>query len=109
MVSGPVVASRHVARFYESDTSLVDNVADFIGGALHRADAGVVIATPEHRAALADELQGHGLNLAQAEADGRFLAVDAQQTLGRLMRDGAPAFDLVSDVLGTVLDSASHG
>ncbi|MBV9546605.1 MAG: MEDS domain-containing protein [Chloroflexi bacterium] len=109
MVSGPVVASGHVARFYESDTSLVDNVADFIGGALHRADAGVVIATPEHRAALADELQGHGLNLAQAEADGRFLAVDAQQTLGRLMRDGAPAFDLVSDVLGTVLDGAGHG
>lgn len=103
------VTAGHFAQFYESEACLVESVADFIGAALRRGDAGLVIATPEHRAALAQRLQDQGLRLAEAERLGHFAALDARGTLAMLMHNGAPALDLVTHVLGSMLDRAATG
>src|SRR5688500_18248805 len=46
----------HFVQFYESDAFLVGAVAEFVGGGLHAGEAGIVIATPEHVAAIEERL-----------------------------------------------------
>jgi len=75
----------HVVGFYERDADLVASVARFLSGALDDDGAAVVIATPAHRAAIADALAGRGLSVTDLTAAGRYRAFDAAETLARFM------------------------
>src|SRR5436190_1723477 len=55
----------HYVQFYESDAFLAARVAQFIVAAFEKDDAGVLIATPEHRAAVEEQLSQKGFQLAQ--------------------------------------------
>ena len=50
----------HFAQFYETDDFLLHGLREFIGAGLRAGDAALVVATPEHRAGLADRLQAAG-------------------------------------------------
>jgi PAS domain S-box-containing protein len=105
--SPPVVnQSGHSVQFYFSDSILVDELARFIGTALVCGDAAIVIATGPHREALARELKARDLNTARALAEGRFVCLDAAQTLVRIMRDQMPDPGLFSDIVGGLITRA---
>ena len=53
-------------------------------------DAGIVIATKAHRDELNRRLEALGLDTARSAAQGRFVSLDAQETLAKFMVDGWP-------------------
>jgi len=97
---------QHTVQFYEDDAFLVDEVGRFIGTALGSGDSGVVIATKAHRDGLAQRLASHGLNISVATAQGRYVALDAAETLSKFMRSGEPDPELFMTVIGDVIERA---
>ena len=102
-------ASDHFVQFYETDAFLVDAVGEFIGTALRAGEAGVVVATPAHREGLEARLQAAGLDVAAARAGGRYVALDAAETLARFMVDGAPDPGRFREVVGGIIARAAEG
>src|ERR1700687_2097836 len=80
----------HVVQFYGDDGFLLDELSRFIGTALGAGEAALVIATKEHRDGLPRKLKMWGLDTNWAVAQGRYVALDAAETLSKFMRDGWP-------------------
>jgi PAS domain S-box-containing protein len=80
----------HSVQFYEDDSFLLDGLSRFVGAALLAGDSAVVVATKAHRDGLARRLTGRGFDLAPAIKQGRYLALDAAETLSKFMVDGRP-------------------
>jgi anti-sigma regulatory factor (Ser/Thr protein kinase) len=94
---------------YDADQDLVAAVASFLHGALAGAGTAVVIATARHRAALATDLAGRGWRLDALTASGRYVVIDAGDTLARFMRDEQPDPDELTEVIGGLLEQAANG
>jgi hypothetical protein len=90
----------HAVQFYPTEGHLLDLLARFIGTALVTGDVGIVITTRAHRDALVRRLKSRGLDVAVARRQGRYLALDAADTLASLMRDGSPDAALFQEILG---------
>src|SRR6185295_13416809 len=103
----------HFVQFYESDTFLIEAVARFIGEGVRTGDAGVIIATPRHREAVERELRARGGDPDGARVEGRYLAVDAAETMAQILTDTWPdpaRFDeVVAGVLGRVAPRGPNG
>jgi diguanylate cyclase (GGDEF)-like protein/putative nucleotidyltransferase with HDIG domain len=99
----------HVVEFYETDAGLATTVGDFVGLALSRGEATVVVATAEHRTAFAAVVRAGGIDLDAAIADGRYIALDAEALLGRLMVGGRPDPARFREAVGAVIDRAGGG
>ena len=96
----------HVVQFYESDAFLASEVARFIGMALGAGDAAVVIATKAHREQIEGNLETRGLDVALAIGQGRYVALDAAETLAKFMVGGMPDQERFRDVIGAALSRA---
>jgi len=97
----------HSVQFYEDDSYLLDGLSRFIGSALGSGDAGIVIATEEHRTGLAKRLKARGLDTSVAGAQGRYVSFDAAETLAQFMRDGQPDASRFTQVLGNLITRAA--
>lgn len=73
----------HVVQFYEQDAFLEDVVDRFIGAHLGSGGAAVVIATKSHRLALDERLRARGLDLTDLCERGRYVRLDAAETLSK--------------------------
>jgi signal transduction histidine kinase len=94
----------HVVQFYGDDGFLLDELSRFIGTALGAGEAAVVIATKEHRDGLARRLRMWGLDTNWAVAQGRYVALDAAETLSKFMRDGWPDAARFAEVVGGLIE-----
>jgi signal transduction histidine kinase len=101
--------AEHVVQFYEADAVLLDGVAEFIGAGLRSGDAGLVLATPAHRAGVEERLRAAGLDVAGARASGQYAALDAAEALTRFMVDGAPDPARFAATIGDAVARASSG
>ncbi|HUF13186.1 MAG TPA: ATP-binding protein [Longimicrobiales bacterium] len=95
--------NRHAVQFYERESYLLDSVSDHIRSALGAASAGILIATPQHRDGVAQRLTARGLDVAGAQAQGRYVAIDARDTLTRFMVDGWPDPARFDDTVGALI------
>jgi signal transduction histidine kinase len=68
-------------HLYDDDAVLVDEAARFIGATLGAGDAAIVAATPAHRDGIAARLRCFDLDLDRAIEQGRYIPVDAAETL----------------------------
>lgn len=100
---GKAGSSGHTVQFYRDDAYLLDGVSRFIGSALGAGDAALVIATQAHRQGLAELLKARGIDISVATHQGRFVALDAGETLSKFMRDGWPDAEQFMQVVGGVL------
>src|SRR5580704_6839779 len=98
----------HIVQFYERDDFMVAEVGRFIGTAIGAGDSGIVIATKPHRDGIAQQLASHGLNLTMAIAQGRYLALDAAETLANFMIAGQPDPERFTSVIGEVVERARN-
>ena len=98
----------HVVQFYQAERPLADSLADFIGGGLAAGEAGIVIATREHRQELERRLLAAGIDLDSARATGAYVALDAADTLARIVIDGEPDLARFTLVVGGELTRAAH-
>jgi PAS domain S-box-containing protein len=93
----------HVVQFYSNEASFLDSLSRFVGSALVAGDGAVVIATPVHREGLASRLQAHGLDVEIALQQGRYVEMDAAETLAKFMRNGVPDRERFREVVSRVL------
>lgn len=96
----------HVVQFYAEDEALLDGLSQFIGTALGAGDAAVVIASEAHRDRLAKRLKARGLDLAVLVKRGRYIPLDARETLSKFMLDGWPDPVRFAEVIGSVMTRA---
>ncbi len=93
----------HVLQLYTDDGILIDVLSRFIGGALAVGDAAVVIATKSHRTELERRLSARGLDTAKAAMQGRYVIMDATETLPKFMVNGSVDETRFNDIIGGVL------
>jgi MEDS: MEthanogen/methylotroph, DcmR Sensory domain/Histidine kinase-like ATPase domain len=106
----PPVAHDHVVQFYVSEADLVERAGSRLADAVRSGSTAIVIATPEHRRALADWMLASGVDLQAAEDAGAYLALDARATMQRLLIDDQPdpaRFD--AEIGGLVRSAAAAG
>jgi len=96
----------HVVQFYESDAFLANEAARFIGMALGAGDAAIVIATKAHREQIERNLETRGLDMTRAIGQGRYVALDAAETLAKFMVGDMPDAERFRDVIGEVISRA---
>jgi signal transduction histidine kinase len=104
----PSKRREHLVQFYENSHYLIDGVGRYIGEGLSAGEAGVVIATPPHRGSLEKALTERGLDLREARQDGRFVSLDAGETLSRFWDGGSFQKSLLQEVIGSALSRASQ-
>lgn len=96
----------HFVHLYDGKEGLLDLLQGFIADGLRGGDATVVIATPEHLAALDRRLNTDGFDLVAARWQGQYLPMDAKATLGQFMVNGMPDEEQFARVMGEVLARA---
>lgn len=96
----------HVVQFYVEDAFLIDELSHFVGGALGAGGAAIVICTKAHRDGLALRLKARGFDLSKAVESGRYVQLDAAQTLSQFMVDGWPDAARFAEVIGRVMSRA---
>jgi signal transduction histidine kinase len=68
------------------------------------------VATPAHRTLIQARLETVGIDVQAAQAQGRYVALDAAETLSQFMLNGAPDADRFNDVIGGVISRTDqHG
>ena len=80
-------AHHHEVGFYSDQGSLLDDVTQFIGAALKAGNAAIVVATESHRNSLLPLLQTQGVDIGAAIEQGRYIALDATETLSTFVVD----------------------
>jgi len=93
----------HVAQFYADDSFLLESLSRYIGIALGGGDVAIVIATREHRDGLARVLKSRGLDVSAALKTGRYVSLEAAETLSTFLVDGWPDTTLFTKVIGDLI------
>ena len=78
-------AAHHEVGFYSDDRRLLDEATEFIGAALEAGNAAIVVATESHRNDLLPRLQARGIDMETAIKQGRYIALDAADSLTTFM------------------------
>ena len=86
-MAGPDQAG-HSVQLYTNDAFLIDVLMRFIGGAVAAGDSAVVVATKAHHLELQKRLCANGMDMAKAAMQGRYITLDAHETLPKIMVDG---------------------
>ncbi|HEY8656762.1 MAG TPA: MEDS domain-containing protein [Candidatus Limnocylindria bacterium] len=100
--------AEHTVHFYDRPASLAHRIADFAATGLERGEAAIIIATAEHRMATEGRLVALGVDLGSAAAEGRYLPLDAAETLEQLMVDGHPDRARFNEVVGGPVQRAQQ-
>jgi signal transduction histidine kinase len=95
----------HVVQFYGDDGFLLDELSRFIGTALGAGESALVIATKEHRDGLARRLKMWGLDTTWAIAQGRYVALDAAETLANFTVGGWPDAARFAELVGGLIET----
>ena len=96
----------HQVQLYTDDAFLLDVLSRFIGGALVGGDSAVVVATKAHHEELARRLRARGLDAAGAIREGRYLLLDAGETLAKITLNGSVDEGRFNATIGDVIARA---
>lgn len=97
----------HAVQFYESDSSLIEVLAQELADALRAGDTVIMNATRKHRNALRAELALRKVDLAAAMRMGRFKELDPAECLAKFMVNGTPDKDRFESVMGALINHAT--
>jgi PAS domain S-box-containing protein len=101
--------SEHFVQFYENDEFLIESVSSFVGADLNDNQSGLVIATAEHRQAIQRKLIACGVDVPSATEAGRYVVLDASETMSTFMVGGMPDPQLFNETVGGILANLSQG
>src|SRR5436309_3074709 len=97
----------HVVEFYSDDAAFVIGFTPFIEAALEAGNAVIVITTESHRKSLLQRLQEHGVDVAAAIEQGRYVSLDVADTLSTFMVNDLPDADRCLKVAGDLVMEAA--
>ena len=95
---------QHAVQLYSSDEFLTDVLSRRIGQALLVEQPILVISTAPHEKRLEQKLAAQGLDVARAVLQGRYVWLDASETLDKLERDGALGESCLVSPIGEILE-----
>jgi DNA-binding NarL/FixJ family response regulator len=84
------ITRRHEAQFHSDDARLLDGFTSFVLAALKAGNAVIIVATESHRDSLFLRLQADDLDIGAALEQGRYISLDAAETLSTFMVNGLP-------------------
>jgi anti-sigma regulatory factor (Ser/Thr protein kinase) len=87
----------HLVKVYEDDRDFVASVSEFLAAGIAAGDLVVVVATPAHRAMLAEAMGAGAIDV----------ALDAREGLAMFMVDGVPDPDRFDETMGTLVRDAA--
>jgi hypothetical protein len=108
-VAGRVEAGHHAVQFYGDETELFQTIGTFLSEGLVSGQPAIVIATPDHAAAIQDALSAHLIDVARARHLGDLLMLDAEETLATFMHNGTPDKLLFERHVGSLMEQAIRG
>jgi hypothetical protein len=82
--------AQHCVQFYEDESLVIKNVAYLTDKSLETGAAAVLIGTPAHLLAIEQCLTTSASELTHAREAGRFIPLNAAETLANLLSDGVP-------------------
>ena len=104
--------AHHEVGFYSDDRRFLDDLTQFIGAALRAGNAAIVVSTESHRDSLLPRLQAYGLDIGTAIEQGRYIALDAADTVSKFMLNDvpnpAPFLELAGRLITTAAKSATR-
>ena len=104
---GTESARRHEVGFYSDDRCFLDDLTQFIGATLNGGGTAIVVATESYRGSLLPRLQAHGLDMGVAVEQGRYISLDAADTLSAFMVNGMPDRARFLKVAGDLIAGAA--
>ena len=99
----------HEVAFYAGDNSLVDGYALFIESALKNGDAVIIVVTESHRASLLRRLKADAVDVATSIEQGRYIPLDAAETLSQLIVNDMPDAARCAELVGDLIVRAAKG
>jgi len=100
----------HFVQFFGSEGQHADAVAWFVKETLDAGSTCIVVATPEHRSAIASRVRGLGLDIAAAAAAYQYIELDAQTVLSGFLEGTRCNRQKFHSMLDTLLrQAASRG
>ncbi len=99
---------QHSVGFYETEAFLVHSVRDFLASGLAVGDTAIVVATDVHRDLFDPALMEAGIDLQETYRCGRFIALDASETLAEFMVDGMPHAARFEASIGQLVSHAAE-
>jgi hypothetical protein len=97
----------HFVHWYVSDSRLTRAIGRYFLPALNSGKAAIAIATREHLEGIEQALAELGLDPLQLQKSGLYIALDAQETLDRLMVQGRPDTTKFVETIGALVSRAS--
>lgn len=104
----PDIRSGHVVLLYRENGFLLDELSQFIGGALSSGNPAIVIGTHEHRDDLADRLYRQGVDVGEITQSGGFIEVDATDALSEFLINDAPDPGRFKSLIGGLVAQAKQ-
>jgi PAS domain S-box-containing protein len=96
----------HSLRFYQDEEILLDDVNSFIGAALAAGTSALIVATRAHREGLSRLLAAQGIDIGEAAKQGRYISLDAADTLSGFVVNDWPDQELFKKTIGDVISQA---
>ena len=101
------IAGYHDVLFYSDDARFLESFSRFVEVNLEAGNAVIVVATEAHRVSLREILQAHGVNVAIAVEEGRYISLSVAETLAAFMVDGMPDPIRFAKVTGDLISRAA--
>ena len=101
--------SGHLVQFYETDEGLLESVCSFIGEGLAAGEAGLVVGTKQHLRGLEELFRSHNLDIAALIKDGKYVCLDAGETLTKISIDGFPDRDQFRKTIRPLVTRMTRG
>lgn len=97
----------HEVQFYSDDAVFMKNLGRAVHSTLEIGGRVIAVTTPGHRAALVRELELLGFDSREPQAEGRYISLDARETLSQFVVDRMPDLDRFTKVVGDIIDRVS--
>jgi MEDS: MEthanogen/methylotroph, DcmR Sensory domain len=99
----------HAVQFYGSESTLYSTAATFLSEGLILGQPALILATPEHRDGIVEQLYERLVDCECAVRDGDLVLLDAQATLDLFMVDDRPSVDLFHENVGRIVGQVLNG
>lgn len=97
---GRSATGEHALHLYEDDVTLTTTVASFLAPAFEGDHAVIAVATRPHLASVEQRLRTVGHDVDGARRAGRYVAIDAERLLPRLLHNGLPSPEAFKKIVG---------
>jgi hypothetical protein len=94
----------HAVQFYGNDAELFKTIGTFLTEGLVAGQPAIVIATPDHRAGILQALASNLTDVPGALHAGDLVMLDAEDTLGILIKGGMPDQRLFQRTIGDLIE-----